>query len=160
MASPFQFDRTWELDVTPERFWATISRTGEYRDWWPWLRRFDAEGMKEGARWEAVIQSPLPYALQVQLVLDEVVPAERLSAVVSGDLDGRAGLTLRANGTGTDVDVEWQMQPRSRAMQLASVVARPLLRWSHEWVLARGLDQFRRRALSTNDGEEETQGDQ
>ena len=160
MASPFQFERTWELDVTPDRFWATISRTDEYRDWWPWLRSFDADGVKEGARWQAVIQSPLPYALRVELVLDEVVPAERLSAVVSGDLHGRAGLTLHANGSGTVVDVEWQMQPRSRAMQLASVVARPLLRWSHEWVLARGLEQFRRRALSTNDREEETPGDQ
>jgi hypothetical protein len=44
--------------------------------------------------------------------------------------------------------VEWDMRPRSRAMQAGAVLARPLLRWSHEWVLARGLDQFRQRALS------------
>ncbi|MCU1448218.1 MAG: hypothetical protein JWP02_388 [Acidimicrobiales bacterium] len=157
MASPFQFERSWELDVTPQRFWDTISRTEEYVQWWPWLRRFEADGMTEGSQWTAVIQSPLPYALQVKLVLDEVVPYERLVASVSGDLEGHAGLSLTPTGGGSAIDVEWQMRPRSRAMQLAAVVARPLLRWSHEWVLARGLEQFRRRALASDERSERDQ---
>src|SRR3982074_3214661 len=94
MASPFEFERSWELDVTPQRFWDTIARTDEYRQWWPWLRRFEAEGMTEGGRWVAEIQSPLPYVLRVEIVLDDVVPCERLAARVSGDLQGRAGLPL------------------------------------------------------------------
>ena len=94
MASPFHFARTWELDVSPDRFWETISRTDEYGSWWPWLREFDADGMHEGAQWKAVIQSPLPYALRVRLLLDEVVEGERLSAAVSGDIEGRASLDL------------------------------------------------------------------
>jgi uncharacterized protein YndB with AHSA1/START domain len=155
--SPFQFERSWELDVTPERFWDTIARTEEYSTWWPWLRQFDAEGMTEGARWRAVIQSPLPYVLRVELLLDEVVPCERLAATVSGDLEGHAGLTLAPVAGGAAIDVEWHMRPRSRAMQLAAVVARPLLRWSHEWVLARGLEQFRRRALAIDEGSERDQ---
>ena len=149
MPSPFHFARTWGLDVAPDQFWDTISRTGEYKDWWPWLKRFDADGLREGARWSAVIQSPLPYVLRVDLVLDEVVQRERLSATVSGDIGGWASLDLSSHdGNGSVVDIEWDMRPRSRAMQAAAVLARPLLRWSHEWVLARGLDQFRRRALS------------
>jgi uncharacterized protein YndB with AHSA1/START domain len=147
--SPFHFARTWELDVPPDRFWDTISRTDEYRAWWPWLREFDADGVREGACWRAVIQSPLPYALRVDLVLDEVVEGERLSATVSGDIEGRATLDLApAPPDGSAIDIEWDMRPRSRAMQMAAVLARPLLRWSHEWVLARGLDQFRQRALT------------
>jgi uncharacterized protein YndB with AHSA1/START domain len=157
MASPFQFERSWELDVTPQRFWDTISRTDEYPQWWPWLRRFEAEGMTEGARWVAEIQSPLPYVLRVEIVLDDVVPCERLAARVSGDLQGRAGLTLTPTETGSAIDVDWQMRPRSRAMQLAAVVARPLLRWSHEWVLARGLEQFRQRALAPDERSERDQ---
>jgi hypothetical protein len=148
MPSPFHFARTWELDVPPDRFWATISRTDDYKSWWPWLREFDAGGFCPGARWHAVIQSPLPYVLRVDLVLDEVVECERLAASVTGDLQGTAGLDLAPAGAGSAIDVEWDMRPRSRAMQMAAVLARPLLRWSHEWVLARGLDQFRRRALS------------
>ena len=149
MPSPFHFARTWDLDVPPDRFWATISRTGDYQSWWPWLREFDADGFRPGAHWRAVIQSPLPYVLRVGLVLDEVVECERLAASVTGDVAGWAALDLAPNGTeGSAVDIEWDMRPRSRAMQIAAVLARPLLRWSHEWVLARGLDQFRRRALS------------
>ena len=148
--SPFQFERTWELEVSPERFWDTISRTDEYPQWWPWLRRFEADGMKEGARWRAEIQSPLPYVLHVHLVLDEVVPCKRLAATVDGDIVGHAGLSLLPTEEGgSAVEVEWEMKPRSRAMQAAAVLARPLLRWSHEWVLARGLEQFRQRALAS-----------
>ncbi|MBV9412724.1 MAG: hypothetical protein JO148_14125 [Acidimicrobiia bacterium] len=151
MPSPFHFARTWDLDVPPDRFWATISRTGEYQSWWPWLREFDADGMKGGSRWRAVIQSPLPYVLRVELELDEVVECERMAASVTGDIAGWASLDLAASDRGSAVDVEWDMRPRSRAMQAAAVLARPLLRWSHEWVLARGLDQFQQRALSQPD---------
>jgi uncharacterized protein YndB with AHSA1/START domain len=154
--SPFHFERTWDLDVTPARFWATISRTEEYPRWWPWLRRFEADGIVEGNTWTAVIQSPLPYVLRVNLLLERVVPEERLEAQVSGDLQGRAWLVLTPSDTGSLADVGWEMRPRSRAMQVAAVVARPLLRWSHEWVLARGLEQFRRRALATDEEEGRT----
>ena len=158
MGSPFHFERTWELDVTPEHFWATISRTDEYRRWWPWLRRFEGDDLLDGAMWVAVIQSPLPYVLRVQVVFDEVVPEERLEARVTGDLEGRARLVLAPSGTGSSVEVSWDMKPRSRAMQIAARVARPLVRWSHEWVLARGLEQFRRRALAENPEERREHG--
>ncbi len=135
--------------MPPDRFWATICRTDEYTTWWPWLRRFDADGMHEGAEWSAVIQSPLPYVLRVRLELEEVVAPSRLVANVTGDIEGWAALDVSPSESGgSAVDIEWDMRPRSRAMQWAALVARPLLRWSHEWVLARGLDQFRRRALS------------
>jgi hypothetical protein len=146
--SPFKFERTWELDVTPERFWATILRTDEYRQWWPWLREFDATGLVEGDEWRAEIQSPLPYVLRVRLHVERVVPEQLLEVSVTGDLAGSARLALAPTGNGSAIDVGWEMVPRSRAFQVAAVVARPLLRWSHEWVLARGLDQFRRRALT------------
>ena len=145
--------------MPPDRFWDTIARTDEYRTWWPWLREFDADGMHEGATWKAVIQSPLPYVLRVQLRLDDVVECERLAATVSGDIEGRASLGLAPAADGSAIDVEWDMRPRSRTMQMAAVLARPLLRWSHEWVLARGLEQFRQRALRS-DEEERSDRDQ
>src|SRR5436309_15782869 len=111
MPSPFHFARTWELDASPDRFWDTISRTGEYKNWWPWLREFDADGMHQGAQWRAVIQSALPYALRVQLVLDEVVECKRLVADVSGDIEGWAALDLSGGEAGSTVDVEWDMRP-------------------------------------------------
>jgi uncharacterized protein YndB with AHSA1/START domain len=148
--SPFHFARTWELEVPPDQFWDAISQTDDYRSWWPWLREFEADGFRPGAHWSAVIQSPLPYVLRVQLLLEEVVEGKRLAAAVTGDIAGWATLELIPSSNGSTVDVEWDMRPRSRAMQMAAVLARPLLRWSHEWVLARGLEQFRQRAL-TND---------
>jgi hypothetical protein len=89
--------------------------------------------------------------LRVELLLDDVEPGERLAATVTGDIEGRAALDVSPAATGSAVDIEWRVRPRSRAMQVAAVLARPLLRWSHEWVLARGLEQFRQRALKTTD---------
>src|SRR3954469_25473952 len=107
MTSPFRFERTWKLEVAPERFWTTISRTDEYQQWWPWLKEFEADGMREGSIWRAVIQSPLPYVLRVQLVLDEVVPGERLAVTVDGDIVGHAALDLSAteDGNGSVVHI-------------------------------------------------------
>ena len=160
MASPFHFERTWELEVTPQRFWATISRTEEYRDWWSWLKEFEANGLEEGDEWRAVIQSPLPYVLRVRLRVERVVPEELLEMSVTGDLEGSARLALTPADAGSAIDVSWEMAPRSRAFQVAAVVARPLLRWSHEWVLARGLAQFRRRALAPERFDERREHDQ
>src|SRR5947209_20237465 len=115
--------------------------------------------MREGARWRAVIQSPLPYALRVELLLDDVVPCERLATTVTGDIEGRASLHLTPTASGSAIDIEWHMRPRSRAMQMAGLLARPLLRWSHEWVLARGLEQFRQRALKTTATDHDRSGD-
>ena len=91
--------------------------------------------------------------LRVQLELDEVVENERLAARVTGDIQGWAALDVSSTDRGSAIDIEWDMRPRSRAMQMAAVLGRPLLRWSHEWVLARGLEQFRRRALSQSHDE-------
>lgn len=147
MPAPFHFDRTWRFPVTPEVFWSTISRTGDYTDWWSWLREFDAPALAAGERWRAVIQSPLPYALRLTFQLRRAEAPNLLEVDVGGDLDGPARLEIAPTGDGCDVHVSWRVHARSGPIRIGAIVARPVLQWSHERVVAMGLAQFGRRAL-------------
>ena len=145
---PFHFDRTWHFPVAPEVFWSTIARTEDYASWWSWLRDFDAPALAAGQRWKATIQSPLPYALRLNLDLRRVEAPTLLVVDVSGDIAGPARLEIAAQDDGgCAVRVSWKVEARSGPLRMGALVARPLLQWSHERVVATGLAQFGRRAL-------------
>jgi uncharacterized protein YndB with AHSA1/START domain len=144
---PFHFDRTWEFPVSPQEFWATISRTDDYTDWWSWLREFDAAALREDERWRAVIQSPLPYGLRFTLHMRKVEAPSLLEVDVAGDIAGAARLEVEPAGDGCAVRVSWKVSAQSAPLRMGALVARPLLQWSHERVVALGLAQFGRRAL-------------
>jgi hypothetical protein len=144
---PFHFDRTWHFPVSPDVFWSTISQTGDYHSWWSWLRDFDAPALDEGQRWKATVQSPLPYALRFTLDLRRVEAPSLLLVDVSGDIAGPARLEIEGRDDGCAVRVSWTVHARSGPLRMGALVARPVLQWSHERVVAIGLAQFSRRAL-------------
>lgn len=148
MSSPFHFDRAWVLGVSPERFWETIGRTDEYQTWWHWLREFDANGLVEGDRWRVRVRAPIPYQLNAELLLTDVVPHELLAVDVTGDVQGPARLEVTPHERGCQARVIWDVAPRSALFRWAARFALPLLRWSHDWVIGVGLRQFEQRALS------------
>ena len=41
-------DRRYTFAVDPEQFWTLIADVDSYREWWPWLRSFDARGLDPG----------------------------------------------------------------------------------------------------------------
>ena len=145
---PFHFDRTWDFPVDAGEFWSTISRTGEYREWWSWLREFDATALAEGHQWWATVQSPLPYALRFGLFMRRVEAPRLLEVDVSGDIAGPARLEVHDRDSGCAVRVSWKVEARSRPLRVGALFARPLLQWSHERVVSMGLTQFAKRALT------------
>src|SRR6478735_2842306 len=111
MSSPFRFDRVWHFDVTPAELWTTLSHTERYREWWPWLRTFEADGpdaLTTGRTAHVVIQAPLPYQLRCTIRVDDAVRNERLVTTVEGDLHGPALLELRPVEGGTEARLAWE----------------------------------------------------
>jgi uncharacterized protein YndB with AHSA1/START domain len=149
VSTPFRLDRALEFAATPEELWATFERTDQYRDWWPWLREFEAPpgGLQAGNTARVVIQAPLPYQLHCTVRVDEVVPAARLVARVEGDLEGPARLELQPTRTGTQARLAWALDVRSSLLRPLATVARPALAWGHDRIVERGLHQFEQRAL-------------
>ena len=100
-----------------------MNRTEDFRSWWPWLRRLDAEGVVEGAEWRCKVQPPLPYALRFSLHLDAVEDGAHVSAVVDGDIVGTADLRLWAVDDGTAIRLTSVLEPANPALKVVSTVA-------------------------------------
>ncbi len=139
----------YRFDHEREVVWAAISRVDAYRSWWPWLRRFEADGLHAGARWVCTIRPPMPYLMRFTVAIDHVDPPFRIEATVTGDIRGSAELTLTPDGMATVVELSSALTPEGRALRIVSALAPRLARIGHDRVLATGLTQFRRRALGS-----------
>ena len=142
-------DQRFSFDRPPAEVWEAMGRTSAYTDWWPWLRRLDASGLFAGDVWSCHIQPPLPYFLRFTITLDEVVPVELARATVAGDIRGTAEFTLRPDGEAAcEGRLVSDLAPASSVLRAFAVVARPLVVWGHDWVIAEGIRQFRDRGLA------------
>jgi uncharacterized protein YndB with AHSA1/START domain len=149
--SPFRFDRSWHFGVSPQELWATLSRTEQYRSWWPWLREFDlggdGEALRTGAVAHVVIQAPLPYQLRCTIRVLDAKPDARLVTVVDGDLGGPARLELQPAADGTEARLAWELELRAPLLRSFARIARPAMAWAHDRIVERGLVQFEGHAL-------------
>jgi hypothetical protein len=140
-------DRRYRFEVERATLWREIAEPGHYTEWWPWLRRFDADALSPGVRWRCVIQPPLPYTLRVDVDITEVVEGEAVSAAVSGDLRGHARISLLDGGGFVsdghcEARVVSSLAPSSRVMGAAAWLVAPVARWGHDWVLTTGARQL------------------
>jgi uncharacterized protein YndB with AHSA1/START domain len=149
VASPFRFDGRWVFPVAPGELWAVLSRTDRFREWWPWLRALDSDGLVEGSVARCVVRAPVPYSLRFQVAIETVDPEHVVAAHVSGDLEGPARLEVAAHPEGSEATLSWTLELRDPLLRVGSRAARPLMEWGHNWVVTTGVRQFRRRALGT-----------
>ena len=138
-------DRSYRFDVAPSVLWDTIAVVDDFPTWWPWLRRFDGSGLEAGDVWHCTVQPPLPYTLTFEIAIGEVVPHERVTASISGEISGTAELTVvPADGGGCTARLTSALAPSSRFLQAVAMVARPVVTLGHDWVLDTGARQFRK----------------
>jgi hypothetical protein len=141
-------DRRHDFAVAPDELWTAMQRVDTYRAWWPWLRELQADSLEPGAVWSAVVQPPLPYRLRFELRIDEAVAATRVSAEVTGDIEGSARLEITATPRGSLLHLVSDLAPRTRLLRTVATIAGPVVRYGHDWVLDTGVRQFEDRALS------------
>ena len=147
---PFRFDRRWAFDADPDAVWAALTRTGDYRRWWPWLREFSGDGLVPGGRSTCVVRAPIPYTLRFTVTIDELVAGERIAATVAGDLCGPARLEVGALGArrrGSEVRLWWEVELQRPVLRTAARFGRPVMDWGHDWVVSTGFEQFCKQAL-------------
>jgi Polyketide cyclase / dehydrase and lipid transport len=140
-------DQRHRFDVAPDELWAAMASVDRYREWWPWLRRFDAAGLAAGEVWTATVQPPLPYRVSFDLHLTEVSAPRVVVADVTGDIEGSARLEVFAVDGGSELHFTSELCPTNSVLRAVARLASPIARYGHEWVLTSGLDQFRARAL-------------
>jgi hypothetical protein len=143
------YDGTFTFPVPAAELWATIGQFDCFPSWWSWIREFSVEGsgLHHGTSLHGVVAPPLPYRMRLDVVLDECVPEQRLTARVFGDLEGPAQLTFEGDETETRVHAAWTIEMMQRPMRIAARIAKPVLRWGHDRVVDATVDSFRRQLL-------------
>ncbi len=140
--------------------WAALTRTGDYQRWWPWLREFSGDGLVSGGRTTCVVRAPVPYTLRFTVAVTQLVPGERIEALVDGDVTGPARLDIspiggRAIGgrrRASQVRLAWEVELQRPMLRAAATVGRPVMEWGHDWVTNTGFEQFCRSALRVEGG--------
>jgi uncharacterized protein YndB with AHSA1/START domain len=140
-------DRCYRFTVPAQRVWEEATAIDRYASWWPWLRRFDATTFDTGAVWTCVVKPPLPYTVRFSVTLQDVVHGSHVRARIDGDVTGTALLTLTGADEGCEVRLVSALAPRSGVLRALAALARPAVRFGHDWVLDSGARQFRATAL-------------
>jgi uncharacterized protein YndB with AHSA1/START domain len=135
------------LPLPREEVWRLISDLSTYRNWWPWLRAFDAAALAPGEEWRCEVQPPVPYLVRFRVEIEHVETAVQVRAKVVGDVVGHATLTLDDTGTGCTATLDSSLAPGNTALRLVSRFAGPIARFGHDWVLDSGTHQFITRAV-------------
>jgi uncharacterized protein YndB with AHSA1/START domain len=138
--------RGYDLPLDRQDVWEQISTVANYRDWWPWLRRFDARALATGQEWRCEVQPPLPYLVRFEVAIDKVDAPTLVHALVLGDVVGEATLELEEAEGGCRATLQSALAPGNSALRLVSRFAAPVARFGHDWVLDSGARQFIARA--------------
>jgi len=140
---PLTAQRAWRSTQAPEVVWSTALDFGSYRAWWPFLVAFEPPPLTSGATTRAVVRAPAGYRLRLDLLLSEVDAPRRAVIDVTGDIVGRATVTVAPDGDGSRVGLSWTLAPDRRLLRVLGVLARPILVQGHDWILDEGLRRCR-----------------
>jgi uncharacterized protein YndB with AHSA1/START domain/quercetin dioxygenase-like cupin family protein len=150
---PYVFVDQWEVAAPPEAVFDAIADARSYPQWWrPVYLEVESEGPPEvGKESRQHFKGRLPYHLHTRSVIIALDPPRTITADVDGDLRGRGTWTLTPTPGGTHVRFDWQVMADRRLLRVLTPVLRPLLRWNHNWAIARaieGLEPYARRNLA------------
>ena len=143
----YEFRGSWTLPAPLEAVREAVVDLEHYPDWWPQVRAVVKLGPDDA---RVLCRSALPYTLDLTL---HAVSREGtvLEVAVSGDLHGSVRWRLAPTAEGTRMDFEQRVEV-SGALALASYVARPLMRWNHERMMAGCVAGLRERLVPARGG--------
>lgn len=136
-------DRQYWFDQQLDAVWGALVRVDRYRDWWPWLRAFDAERFEVGERWRCTVQPPVPYRVRFGVTLTSISAPHRVSASLEGDIVGTAHVTLEHVDGGCELRLTSSLAAAGVVLRFVTRWARPVAVWGHDRVLDTGVEQFR-----------------
>ena len=139
---PIRSRRTFAVPLAPAPLWERMGSVQEFQTWWPWLRHFSGGPPVTGASWACTVRPRVPYRVRFVVHLDDVVAEQRIRATVSGDVRGTALVELEPAPAGTVLTLSSSLEPRRRLLRTVGLLAPPVARWGHDWVLTHAALDF------------------
>lgn len=141
-ARSYRFRSAWTLDADEETVFALLADIASYPQWWPQVRSVERVDDETAS---VVCRSALPYDLRMRAArLREDRASGVLEVRLTGDLDGWSRWTVRPAGGQTALLYEQEVVAHGRLLSLLGLVARPLLRLNHRWMMRCGRRGLRR----------------
>lgn len=139
-AAQYTFTGTWIVAAGADRVRDVVVDLEQYPQWWPQIRAVASLGPNEA---RVLCRSSLPYTLDLVL---RAITRDRpvLEVEVAGDLDGWVRWRLIEVPEGTRMEFT-QHVVVTGPLAWASRVARPVLRWNHDRMMAGCLTGLRAR---------------
>lgn len=138
----YEFLSTWVIEAPRERVWRAIEDVSAWPEWWRGVvsttelahGENDGVGRRYRVRW----RSWIPYELEFDFAVDEVGFPSYMCGRATGELEGTGVWRLHDDRGVTVVTYEWRVDTTLRWMRFVAPIARPIFRWNHDWVMARG----------------------
>ncbi len=147
---PYVFVDEWDVAAPPRAVFDALADAGSYPSWWrPVYLEVESDGpVALGLESRQHFKGRLPYHLRTRSVITDLDPSRSITAEVDGDLSGRGTWTLTPTRHGTHVRFDWQVHADRRLLRILTPLLRPILRWNHNWAIARareGLEPYAQR---------------
>jgi hypothetical protein len=146
----FRFDENWHIpEGTPQEVWDVLSDAELLPLWWSDVYKevvpLDRKGKATvGSRAKARARGALPYELNFIIEAAELDPGRLVVVKTLGDFDGLWRAELSPSGTGTHVQLTWQVTVERPILKFLAPLLRPAFAWNHRWTTPRGEAGLRR----------------
>ncbi|MFI0846614.1 SRPBCC family protein [Mesorhizobium sp. IMUNJ 23232] len=149
-SNAFRFDEVWEIpEARPGEVWDVLADAQLLPLWWgdvykEVVKLTPGDSPVVGAQARARARGFLPYELNFILEAVELEPGKVVAVKTSGDFDGHWRAVLKPSGSGTHVDLTWQVLVERPILKFFAPLLRPAFAWNHRWTTPRGEAGLRR----------------
>lgn len=148
MAS-YRFLTTWLLEAERQAVWDVLADVRSWPQWWPGVesvRELAAgDAHTVGSRYRVRWRAPIGYSVEFDFTVESVDEPRRMAGRSVGDLEGEGVWRLFEEGGVTAVTYEWEVTATRAWMRALGPLPRPIFRWSHDRLMAKGGEALSRR---------------
>jgi uncharacterized protein YndB with AHSA1/START domain len=140
----YEFRSAWLIEAPRETVWDAIRDAGQWPSWWRGVVSSeeltsggtDGVGRRYRVRWRSLV----PYAITFEFEVAEVDAPAHMAGRAYGELFGTGTWRLSERAGITCVTYDWRVGTARAWMNAVAPVARPVFKWNHDWVMARGAE--------------------
>jgi len=139
----YAFLTTWLLEAPRQRVWEAIYDQAGWPRWWRGVEAVEEVGPGHeqpgvGTVARMTWRSLLPYRVRFDVTMTRIEHPHLMEGRAVGDLTGVGRWRLFEQDGVTAALYEWNVVTTKPWMNFVAPAARPIFKWNHDWVMARG----------------------
>ncbi|PKL77921.1 MAG: polyketide cyclase [Candidatus Melainabacteria bacterium HGW-Melainabacteria-1] len=142
-ANSYFFVSHWRVPGKAEQVFELFRDVERLPQWWPAVYlnvEVQEQGGRHGIGRRVALRTRgwLPYSLNWQLTIREVVFPSRISLDATGDLLGQGTWHLAQDGEYVDITYDWEVLANKPLLKWLSPLLKPLFAFNHRWAMRQG----------------------